>query len=327
MTEVCLIYDNDNIMHDIILQTPKGNGVVNNCRFKLINQNNIDQLPKETDAIIVLNSPFTDIKIKANPELTFLVSQEGTAERYKWHTNSFKYFSSVYTQWPVKKINIIPSHGFLTWYIEKSYDELKSISLEKEQNSSVAYIGNKEAILVGQVKRNNFVEELNIAFKQDKDISVELIGRSYNNPIENKYDKLYGYQYGLAIENTIVDHYWTEKISDLFLAGCLPFYIGPKNILDYFPEESIILLDYDKVDQSIQIIKEAIKNNEYEKRKEYIEQARNKVLHDYNLFYGFSEIINRKLALVESKKIDMFFPGNYWNKPLSFLQKLKNKIS
>jgi len=327
MIEVCLIYDIDNVGHDILVQTPNRSGVFNNCKFTLYNQNNIDSLPAEVDALIILNSPIDNVSIKVPPQLTYLISQEAPNDRYKWHTDSFKYFSEVHTQWPIKKKNVIPSHGFLTWYIEKSFDELKNIDLNKNKNSSVAYIGNKEAILSGQVKRNNFVEVLNKSFQDNDTISVDLIGRTYNNPIDNKFDALYGYQYGLAIENTIVDHYWTEKISDLFLAGCLPFYIGPPNILEYFPEESIIMLDFDDIDRSLEIIKSTIENNEFEKRKKYIEEARNKVLTDYNLFYNFSNIINTKSKEIADQKKEIFIPKNYWNKQQSFLQKLKNKLS
>jgi hypothetical protein len=327
MIDVSIIYDVDNVGHDILLQTPEKKGIVNNCRFNLYNQSNIDQLPKETDAVIVLNSPFTDVKIKTHKQLVFLVSQEAPNARYKWHTHSFKYFSEVYTQWPLKKKNIIPSHGYLTWYIEKEYDELIDINLEKRTNGSVAYIGNKEAILSGQLKRNNFVQALKDGFAEDSKISVDLIGRTYDNPIDNKFDTLYDYQYGLAVENTIVNHYWTEKISDIFLAGCLPFYVGPDNIFDYFPEDSIIKLDIDNLDKSMNIIKESINNNEFEKRKLAINIARNKILNEYNLFYGFSKIINDKLRTISNdKKEEVFLPGNYWGKKLTVLQKIKNKF-
>ncbi len=328
MIEVCLVYDVDNIGHDILSQTPKHSGIINNYHFSLFNQKNISDLPKEADALIVLNSPITDINISVPKELTFLVSQEAPNERYKWHTNSFKYFSEVYTQWSIRKNNIIPSHGFLTWYIEKDYDELQQINMDEKLNgNSLAYIGNKEAILSGQVKRNKFVEDLKHAFRDHSSISVDLLGRSYNAPISNKFEVLNKYKYALAIENTIVDHYWTEKISDIFLAGCLPFYIGPMNIFNYFPKDSIITLDYD-IDKAVRIIEKAIENNEFEKRKGYIVEARNKVLTDYNLFYAFSEIINKKRAeLPNLKKEQLYFPRNYWNKKQSLWQRIKNKIT
>ena len=329
MIEVCLIYDIENVKPDVLDQTPNRLGVFNNCRFTIFNQNNIAELPSEADAVIILNTPFTEIKIKTHKELTFLVSQEATSDRYQWHKNSFHHFAEVYTQWTVNKKNIIPSHGFLTWYIDKNYDELLSVNINKKQRTDkVAYIGNKEAILSGQVKRNNFVEALNQAFSSHKNIAVDLIGKTYNNPIDNKFDCLNQYKYGLAIENTLVDHYWTEKLSDIFLAGCLPFYIGPKNIVDYFSKEAIIQLDYESVENSIQIIEQAIENNEYEKRLESINIARNKILHDYNLCYGFSEIINNKFeTMALRKKVDIVFPKNYWDQKQTILQRIKNKLA
>lgn len=327
MIDVCLIYDIDNIAHDFIGQTPGNKGIFFDCKFTLFNQNNIDQLPAETDALIVLNSPFTNICIKAYPSLTFLISQEAPNDRYEWHTNSFKHFSKVYTQWPLKKANIIPSHGFLTWYIEKEYDELLNIDLNKPKNASVVYIGNKEAILPGQIKRNNFVEQLKETFITDKDISIDLVGKSYDNPIKNKFDALNGHQYALAIENTITNHYWTEKLADSFLAGCLPFYIGPDNIYDYFPKESIIKLDYESIENSAAVIKHAIDNNEFERRINSINLARNKILKEYNLFYRFAEIINNKIKQPSlSSKTQIMLPKNYWNTKKPLWQLVLNKF-
>lgn len=328
MINICLIYDSDNIKYDILAQTPNFSGEFNGCKFHLYSQNNSHKIPIETDALIVLNSPVVDIEIKTYPELTFLISQEAANPRYSWHKNSFNYFRNVYTQWPIKKSNIIPSHGFLTWYIEKSFDELTKVNLtENERSNKIAYIGNKEAILPGQIKRNNFVENLQDAFKEHPDFSVDLLGRTYNNPIENKFETLGSYKYGLAIENTLIDHYWTEKIADIFLAGALPFYIGPKNIYDYFPEKSLILLDFDNIDNSINIIKSAIKNNEYEKRIDAINEARNKVLYDYNLFYALSKIIQEKYKNGKlKKKKGIKIPKNYWGIKPSLISRIKNKI-
>lgn len=328
MINVCLVYDSDNIKFDILLQTPNCSGEINGCKFHLFSQKNIHELPKEADAIIVLNSPIEDIKLKTHLELTFLISQEAANPRYSWHKNSFKYFNNVYTQWHVRKKNIYPSHGFLTWYIEKNYDELNQLDiLDFNRTNNVAYIGNKESILPGQVKRNEFVEALQKAFS-NKNIAIDLLGRTYDNPIDNKFDTLSTYKYGIAIENTLIDHYWTEKISDIFLAGALPFYVGPKNIYDYFPKDSLILLDFDNIENSINIIEKAIYNNEYEKRINAIKEARNKILNDYNLFYAFSTIIKHKINNdnINDKKI-INIPKNYWNVKPSLLNRLKNKIT
>ncbi|MCB0402133.1 MAG: hypothetical protein KDD41_08620, partial [Flavobacteriales bacterium] len=208
MINICLIYDMDNIPHEIIRQTAGNSGVVNGCKFTLYNQENIDQLPGECDALIVLNTPFTTIRTRCHANLIYLVSQEAPNDRYKWHRNSFKHFSQVYTQWPLKKKNVVPSHGFLSWYIDKSYDELQTMDLNEPRKNDVAYIGNKESILIGQVKRNEFVEELNRVFANDNNLSFDLLGRTYGAPVDNKCDKLAEYKYALAIENTIVDHYW-----------------------------------------------------------------------------------------------------------------------
>ena len=61
---------------------------------------------------------------------------------------------------------------------------------------------------------------------QKKDIDI--------NPIEDKFDALIGYKYHLALENSVIPDYWTEKLADSLLAWCKPIYYGCPNINDYF---------------------------------------------------------------------------------------------
>jgi hypothetical protein len=81
------------------------------------------------------------------------------------------------------------------------------------------------------------------------------------NPIENKWDGLKAYKYSIAIENSAHLHYFTEKIMDCFLALSMPIYWGCPNILDYFPEKAIILIDINDFTGAITRIEQAIEEN------------------------------------------------------------------
>ena len=122
---------------------------------------------------------------------------------------------------------------------------------------------------------------------------LNLFGRGIN-PISNKSEAMDDYRYHIAIENHIEAHHWTEKISDCFLAFCLPFYFGPPNIGDYFPKEAIIPIDIFDIDGAEAIIKSAIESDQYTKRLPAIKEARKRVLTEYNMMNVIANIVENK---------------------------------
>lgn len=113
-------------------------------------------------------------------------------------------------------------------------------------------------------------------------------------PISDKAEAMDGFKYHIAIENHIEPHHWTEKIADCYLAYCLPFYFGPPNIGDYFPEDSVIPIDIFDLDSAAETIRLTIENGEYEKRLPAIIEARERVLTHYNLMNKIADIVNEK---------------------------------
>lgn len=119
---------------------------------------------------------------------------------------------------------------------------------------------------------------------------LSLFGRGIN-PISNKAEAMDKFRYHIAIENHIEPDHWTEKITDCFLAFCLPFYYGPPNISDYFPTDALIPIDIFDIDGTEAIIRKSIADGEYEKRLSAIKKARQKVLDEYNLVNVIANIV------------------------------------
>ena len=111
---------------------------------------------------------------------------------------------------------------------------------------------------------------------------VDLFGRDLKF-VEHKAEGTDNYRYQIAVENHVAPHHWTEKLTDAYLGYCLPFYFGCPNVSDYFPAESFIALDIKDVEGSVDIIQQAIANNEYEKRLDAIIEARRRVVEDHNI--------------------------------------------
>jgi len=66
--------------------------------------------------------------------------------------------------------------------------------------------------------------------------NVDIFGFGHT-PISDKREALDPYKFTIVIENHEHDNYWTEKLSDALLAGCIPLYSGAPNISEYFSHE------------------------------------------------------------------------------------------
>ncbi len=64
---------------------------------------------------------------------------------------------------------------------------------------------------------------------------------SYKGMVRDKSETMKKYRFAIAYENVKGENgYITEKIFDAMMAGCVPVYLGAKNILDYIPQECFI---------------------------------------------------------------------------------------
>eukprot|EP00752_Nemacystus_decipiens_P013712 g12165.t1 len=111
--------------------------------------------------------------------------------------------------------------------------------------------------------------------------------------MNDKAESLDRYRYHLALENHRAPHHITEKLTDAYLGGALPFYFGAPNAADYFPEDSFIPIDIRKPEKSIAIIQQAIANYEFDKRQDALAEAKRRVLDEHNLFVVLAREIER----------------------------------
>ena len=109
--------------------------------------------------------------------------------------------------------------------------------------------------------------------------------------VEDKWDAIAPYRYHIALENGVYPHYWTEKLSDAFLAGTFPLYLGCPNAGEYFPAGSFVSLDANDPARAIASIEQAIADQRYEQSIGDIAEARRLVLDRYNLFPLLAEML------------------------------------
>ncbi len=133
--------------------------------------------------------------------------------------------------------------------------------------------------LPGHRARRAFVEKLQARLGD----RVDVFGRGVR-PIPDKADAILPYRYHIALENSRLADYWTEKLSDSYLGWAFPIYWGCPNIGDYFSEDSLIQIDISKPDEAIAIIELVMDKELTPQRAAALASARSLVLERYNTF-------------------------------------------
>ena len=110
-------------------------------------------------------------------------------------------------------------------------------------------------------------------------------------PLARKDDALLPYKYHVAIENHIGARHWTEKFADAILCECLPLYAGDPAIAEIFPADCFIPIPIDDPDEAVRIVRAAIANDEYAKRREAILEAKRLILAKYNFWHQVIEVV------------------------------------
>ena len=108
-----------------------------------------------------------------------------------------------------------PSAG-VPYTFSQDYDSLSKTGAG-EKTRLLSVITSNKAFTRGHLDRIRFVEKLKAHFGD----RIDIYGRGFRS-FDDKWDVLRPYRYHVAIENSSEPYYWTEKISDCYLAGTFP---------------------------------------------------------------------------------------------------------
>ena len=259
------------------------------CHFVFGNEQTYDWL-------VVYDDFFGELPLKCPQAHTLLITSEpSSVKTYESaYTRQFAYVLTGQENWALKHPGKIHSQPALHWFYgvngknSRSYDQIaQNPPLEKQQLISTVTSSKRQKHTLHN-KRYHYIAQL-----EKKLPELDRFGKGIRE-IQDKAEALDSYKYHIAIENHICDHWWTEKLSDAFLGMCLPFYCGAPNASKYFPKESFIPIDINDLEGSYQIISDAIKNNEYQKRLPAIKEARKRVLEKYNFYATISQTIEKR---------------------------------
>ena len=289
MTLVRIVKDWD--WPNLLRQTPGQKGVWGGIRFTL------DDV-EECDYLIMLNNRMkTMTKVICPKENIWVLMQEPYEKGFSdWVVEGHDCFAKVLTHHiPVDDPKYVVSHPAIPWHVNRTVDQLTACPIP-EKTKSLSWVIGDAKDLPGHLRRWSFLE----AIKKAR-LPIDVYGKKIQY-IEDKWDGLAPYRYSLAIENNSGPDMWTEKLADCFLAWTLPFYYGCTNLEDYFPEGSFVRIDITHPKASLEKIEAVMAENAWEKHVAALDEARNLVLHKYQIFPYLSRLVSAQQDIVKEKK-------------------------
>lgn len=264
--------------------SPGGTGIWDDIYFT-------DEQIENPDYVLVLNQPSERIEFTAPPNRVWAVIQEPPTKFHGFLHRGQRGFSRIYTT----DTNLTQGseryrqhYPVLSWHIMRSFDELAAMASIPLKNRDLAWITSSLSFLPGHRLRMEFLSRIR------EMPELDLFGRGLR-PIDDKWDGLAPYRYSIVFENFAGPDYWSEKLSDCFLAGTMPIYFGCTNLESYFPRDSFIRFDPTQPNPTA-ALRKIIESSLAEDHRESLIEARRRCLYEYQMFpFAAAEIAADRL--------------------------------
>lgn len=258
---------------DLLRQTPGGRGRWEDIQFTL-------EPVSRCDVLVLLNNRQKEpLSVICPYNRVWALMQEPYISGHSdWIREGHDAFHRVYTHAPLHHPRYRRSQPAVSWHVNRSFDELTQLPPPRKTRDLSWVVGNADE-LPGHIRRLRLLRHI----RQAAPFPIDLYGRAVS-AIPDKWDGLASYRYALAIENSQSPDYWTEKLADCFLARTIPLYYGCLNLEDYFPREAFIRIAIDRPQATLEQIRDILRHDNREDRQNALEEARNLVLHRYQLF-------------------------------------------
>lgn len=189
-----------------------------------------------------------------------------------------------------RRYETVPS-PIRSWSVDRSYDELKANTIAPEDKTlPLSWVCSNEAVLSGHRYRLAFLHALKARVQFDH------FGRGFQE-IPDKWPALAPYRYSIAFENFRGPLLMTEKLMDCFVAETMPIYYGCPSVTDYFPAESMVIIDPEDPDV-FRIIKDVIASDRWLKNRDAVLEAKRITLDEMNMFARLARFIRSEHDVV-----------------------------
>jgi hypothetical protein len=184
----------------------------------------------ENDFVIYTDNQIKNFRKNSNKNIAWLIEpKELQSHNYDYlisnHSNFFKIFTHDQELLSLENSILILYGG--CWIKKEDfaiYDKTKKVSIVcSNKNFLSGHIFRHECI-------NRFSEK------------IDVFGNGYN-PIDSKLTALKDYKFHIVVENVKKDFWFTEKLIDAFVTGCIPIYYGCPSIGNFFDINGILTFD------------------------------------------------------------------------------------
>jgi hypothetical protein len=171
-----------------------------------------------------------------------------------------------------------------SWTVHRGIDMLRGSRVDNKPLRLSWVTSNKRfKSIVGHGRRMEFLAKLR------GNLEFDLFGHGFRS-IADKWEGLAPYRYSIAFENSYAPFYFTEKLMDCFVAETMPLYFGCPSITNFFPAESMVVIDPDDPD-ILAKIDEVIRSDLWQRRRDAVLEAKRLVLEEYNLFARLAKFV------------------------------------
>lgn len=294
----------------VFRQTPAGAGKWGNVTFDVTG----DQPPYDWWIVCHSTALAHTTTTKCDPNHVVYCSMEPE----DWVSDDFlRQFSMVLSADPSHlKMDALPLN-VTTWWVGHdtsqsqdgegpllNYEALRYMEAP-QKSRRISVVSSGKRVLPGHERRYAFLKWLQ---RSHYGRHIDFFGTGFS-PIADKWQAVQPYDYHIAIENSRLPHYWSEKISDAFLGFAVPLYFGCPNIGEYFPGDSLRELDITSYHRASLVIERALDAGPSSDELKAISRAREAVLDRLNIFAVLASIASspakslKDVTLVPSEKL------------------------
>ncbi|MEN9571247.1 MAG: hypothetical protein RL172_2478 [Bacteroidota bacterium] len=212
------------------------------------------------------------------PQNIIYITDEVNEQRFYLQPFLNQFAAVITCRTDLRHAHILQHHELNTWMVQRSYQQLVAETFI-EKSKKISVVSSNLTWLPGHKKRFALVNKLAGHFK-DK---LAVFGKGIH-PVADKYDALAPYQYSIAIENSAVPGYFTEKITDCYLTHTMPVYFGCPDIDNYFDADTMLKIDVENFEGTVQQIEQLLDEDPYQQLLPLIYQQKQRYLSAYHIF-------------------------------------------
>jgi hypothetical protein len=240
-------------------------------------------LLKDKPITIYHDYPPTPEELSLNPYNIMLLSEPNQLfHLHDWVIQNSHYFSCILT-WGKKVLDNCPNSLLFPFGMSSLWEtpEFFENINQNDKTLKIFFICGSKQLIEGHLFRHKVYElrsQINIPNKW-----------IYSCPIEEKNEHFKDSMFHIAVENSINQNYFTEKIIDSFLTKTIPIYRGCSNIEEFFDKRGIII--FNSEEELVDIVN-GLTENDYWDRKEFIE-------YNFQMANYWKDYYNRLMVILE----------------------------